>query len=58
MRRSVFARRNSTSRTSIGRDLPTGPTTRGTGFSLPVRSSATPGLSRSIPSSWFENQFE
>ena len=35
-----------------------GPTTRGTGFSWPVLSSATPGLSRSTPSSAVAKRFE
>jgi hypothetical protein len=58
IRRSVSERRNSTSRTSTGRARRIGPTTRGTGFSWPVRSSATPGLSRSTPSSAVAKRFE
>jgi hypothetical protein len=58
IRRSVIERRNSTSRTSTGRVRRIAPTTFGTGVSCPVRSRATPGSSRSTPSSAVAKRFE
>ena len=58
IRRSVIDRRNSTSRTSTGRVRRIGPVTRGTGFGCPVLSRATPGSSRSTPSSAVANLLE
>ncbi len=56
--REVLARRNFTSRTSTGCLRLTGPTTRGTGFGWPLRSSAVPGLSISTPSSAVAKRLE
>ena len=56
--REVWARRNLTSSTSTGCLRRIGPTTRGTGFGWPLRSSAVPGLSMSTPSSAVANRLE
>jgi len=56
--RSVFARRNCTSRTSTGYLRRTFPVTRGTGLGWPERSSAMPGLSMSTPSSAVAKRLE
>ena len=56
--RSVFARRNSTSRTSTGPRRRIGPTTRGTDVALPERPMIEPGLSTSTPSSAVAKRLE
>jgi hypothetical protein len=56
--RSVFARRNSTSRTCTGAVRRIGPTIRGTGIGLPLRSGTDPGLSMSTPASAVANRLE
>jgi hypothetical protein len=56
--RFVWRRRNSRSSTSTACLRRMGPTTRGTGFGCPLRSSATPGLSTSTPSSAVAKRFE
>src|SRR3954469_2304475 len=56
--RSVSERRNCRSRTCTACGRRIGPTTRGTGFGWPLRSSAVPGLSTSTPSSAVAKRYE